>query len=85
MEGAHPHKYLITAKGYEFFTRQHVRVLQLFLNKKTRREIAYELCLSPLTVKNHFTALRKKLNCKNDVGIYEACVMEGYAVLDRFE
>lgn len=85
MGSAHSPNYLITAKGYEFFSRQHVRVLKLFLNKKTRSEIAGELCLSLLTIKNHFNALRKKLKVHNDVGIYEACVIEGYVILNIVE
>jgi len=72
-------------KGDVALTAREVETLRYVLLGKTVAAIAVLLSISPRTVENYLSALKKKLGCRNKVDLVEyALAQDFYGLLNLF-
>jgi DNA-binding NarL/FixJ family response regulator len=65
-------------------TNREIQVLQLVAEGKTSREIAELLFISMMTVQNHRTNIKKKLNIKKNADLVKYAIEKGYTSTSSF-
>jgi DNA-binding CsgD family transcriptional regulator len=62
--------------------QRHLKVLRLYAQGLTRRDIAAELFLSPMTVRAYLSQVCEILDARNSVHAVTICLARGYLCVD---